>query len=520
MALSISTLNHVSSSHLKCFPSISNFTILAFSSSLVPSSAFLPRRFSALAVPKRCRYRRVSSAASGDDNSRRSGELSSLSPEIVVLNVESKEVSKEIAKNDFSTHKQNSNLSNLTESINASANEIVEEKLSTTLSSNSIVNSETSKNEIVEEQLPTSNATATPSSKYSRELCGKESMDGQQALGESRSSNETPQRVEEPSNIECSSKDSSKERTLTISPSITKTTSPPISLICSPKKPENATSAAHVEIESGSSAIIDQYALGQIMVKQRETSIEDDLTILFRIMRDGSDMEVGLSYVSNIAAFEDDKVAKAFSDIESSLKMDLHQIAISEEHTHRLENALNFLSTHFSEEEPSSHGLVRHKMESLRLEIQRIISSFKQSSDTLDTFTKLKEKEKWIDEQHSQRLEAATTLVSEIRNTEDYMNELKEQICRLQEELKRKEKEFEGYDIKLSSLQKQKKECVWETIEFMEEYEAVKKDKSYVGDGQTKARQEIKKLENQWPSCVADLRKTSFMLGILLKHKP
>ncbi|KAI9103656.1 hypothetical protein K1719_023279 [Acacia pycnantha] len=89
MALSISTLNHVSSSHLKCFPSISNFTILAFSSSLVPSSAFSPRRFSALAVPKRCRYRRVSpSAASGDDNSRRSGELSSLSPEIVVLNVE------------------------------------------------------------------------------------------------------------------------------------------------------------------------------------------------------------------------------------------------------------------------------------------------------------------------------------------------------------------------------------------------------------------------------------------------
>ncbi|KAK4254266.1 hypothetical protein QN277_009670 [Acacia crassicarpa] len=92
MALSISILNHVSSTHLKCFPSISNFTILAFSSSLVPSSAssaFSPRRLSALNVPKRCRFRRVSpSAASGDDNSRRSGELLSLSPEIVVLNVE------------------------------------------------------------------------------------------------------------------------------------------------------------------------------------------------------------------------------------------------------------------------------------------------------------------------------------------------------------------------------------------------------------------------------------------------
>ncbi|KAI9103552.1 hypothetical protein K1719_023175 [Acacia pycnantha] len=430
------------------------------------------------------------------------------------------EVSKEIAEEDSTT---NSNLPNLIKSEEASKE--VDEKDSTIQKQESsppnlTENSETSKNEIVEEQLPTSNATATPSSKYSRELCGKESMDGQQALGESRSSNETPQRVEEPSNIECSSKDTSKERTLTIPPSITETTSPPISLTCSPKKPENVTSAAHVEIESGSSAIIDQYAQGQIMVNQRETSIEDDLTRLFRIMRDDSDMEVDLSYVSNIAAFEDDKVAKAFADIESSLKMDLHQIAISEEHTHRLENVLNFLSTRFSEEEPSSHGLVRHKMESLHLEIQRIISSFKQSSDTLDTFTKLKEKEKWIDEQHSQRLEAATTLVSEIRNTEDYMNELKEQICRLQEELKSKEKEFKEYEIKLSSLQKQKKECVWETIEFMEEYEAVKKDKSYVGDGQTKARQEIKKLENQWPSCVADLRKTSFMLGILLKHKP
>ncbi|KAK4254270.1 hypothetical protein QN277_009674 [Acacia crassicarpa] len=92
MALSISTLNHVSSAHRKCFPSISNFTILAFSSSLVPSSAssaFSPRRLSALAVPKRCSFQRVPpSAASGDGNSRRPGELSSFSPEIVVLNVE------------------------------------------------------------------------------------------------------------------------------------------------------------------------------------------------------------------------------------------------------------------------------------------------------------------------------------------------------------------------------------------------------------------------------------------------
>ncbi|XP_028753099.1 uncharacterized protein LOC114712719 [Neltuma alba] len=91
MALSISALNHFASIQLKCFPS--NYTILVSSSSfLVPSSAssaFSPRRFSALAIPKRCRLQRVSaSAASRDDDSRRAGELSSLSPEFVVLNVE------------------------------------------------------------------------------------------------------------------------------------------------------------------------------------------------------------------------------------------------------------------------------------------------------------------------------------------------------------------------------------------------------------------------------------------------
>ncbi|XP_028753120.1 uncharacterized protein LOC114712744 [Neltuma alba] len=270
-------------------------------------------------------------------------------------------------------------------------------------------------------------------------------------------------------------------------------------------------------MESGSSAVTNQSAQGQIMVNQKETSIDDDFIRLLRIMKDGSDLEIGLPSISKLAALEDDKVAKAFVDIESSLKMDLHQIANSEEHTNRLENALNLLSTHFSEEEPSSHGLIRGKTDSLHQEIQRILSSFKQASGNLDKFTKLREKEKWIDEQHSQRMEEATTLVSEICNTEDYMIKLKEQIARLQAELKSKGEEFEDCEIKLSSLRKQKKECVLDTIRLMEEYEAMKKDKSYVVDGQTKPSQELKKVENQWPSCVAELRKTALLLGILLQ---
>ncbi|XP_028753096.1 uncharacterized protein LOC114712716 [Neltuma alba] len=258
---------------------------------------------------------------------------------------------------------------------------------------------------------------------------------------------------------------------------------------------------------------------GQIMANQRETSIDDDLIRLLQIMKDGSDLEVGLPCISKIAALEDDKVAKAFADIESSLKMDLHQIINSKEQTNRLENALDFLSTHFSEEEPFSHSLIRGKIDFLHQEIQRFLSSFKRASDNLDLFTKLQEKEKQIGEEHSQRMDAATTIVSEIRNAEDYMIELKEQITRLQAELKSKEKKFQDCEIKLTSLHKQKNECVLDTIGFMEEYEAVKKDKSYVVDGQTKASQELKKVENQWPSCVAELRKTALLLGILLQQK-
>ena len=258
------------------------------------------------------------------------------------------------------------------------------------------------------------------------------------------------------------------------------------------------------------------------MVNQREALIvEDDLIRLFQIMRDGSYLKLGQPHISKTSAFKEDKLAKSFGDIESSLKMDLHQIANSEEHTCRLDNALNFLCTYFSEEESSSHGLVRGKIESLHKEIQIIISSFKQAYDTLDTFTKLKEKEKWMDEQYSKKMETAITLVSEISNKEEYMNELKEQIGRLQAELKSKEKEFQECEIKVSCLKKKRMECVLETIGFMEEYEAVKKDKFAVEDGQTKARQEeLKKLENQWPTCMAELRKNALLLEILLKQKP
>ncbi|XP_028786572.1 uncharacterized protein LOC114742488 [Neltuma alba] len=273
--------------------------------------------------------------------------------------------------------------------------------------------------------------------------------------------------------------------------------------ISSPKKPQIETSAPHKEVEAGSS--------------------QSDPSLAFAITdpsaKGGFELEVSQPCISKIAAFEDDKVAKAFDDLESSLKMDLNQIANSKEHTHRLENALNFLSTYFCKDGTSSHSLIIGKIDSLREEILKFISSFKQANDKLDRFTKLPKKEKWVDEEYAQKMEAGNTLVSEIRNTENCMIELEEQVSRLQAELKsNKEKELEDCKIKLSSLQKQKKECVLDIIRFMEEYEVVKRDKSHVVDGQIKASQELKELENQWPSCLADSRKTALLLEILLQQ--
>ncbi|XP_028786568.1 uncharacterized protein LOC114742483 [Neltuma alba] len=300
-----------------------------------------------------------------------------------------------------------------------------------------------------------------------------------------------------------------------------------ISSISSPKKPQIETSAPHMEVETKNSqsdpllasTITDQSAKGQITVNQRGSSVDNDLNRLLQIMKGGFELEVGQPYISKFAAFEDDEVAKAFDDLESSLKMDLNQIANSKEPTHCLENALNFLSIHFSKDETSSHGLIRGKIDSLREEILKFISSFKQANDKLDRFTKLLEKEKWVDEEYAQKMEVANTIVSEIRNTENYMIELEGQVSRLQAELKsNKEKELEDCEIKLSSLQKQKKECVLDVIRFMGEYEAVKKDKSHMVGSQIRVSQELKELENQWPCCLVDSRKTALLLGILLQQ--
>ena len=135
------------------------------------------------------------------------------------------------------------------------------------------------------------------------------------------------------------------------------------------------------------------------------------------------------------AAVEDDnKVTKAFADLEASLKMSLNEIASSEENSLRLHNALNLLSANCSEDGAPSHGLSA-TISSLQQEIQSILSSFKQASSSVHAFTELEEKEKRINEELPQRKKAAKTLLSKIHKIEKSKVEAQSKEAELKEHI-------------------------------------------------------------------------------------
>ncbi|XP_028753123.1 eisosome protein 1-like [Neltuma alba] len=291
----------------------------------------------------------------------------------------------------------------------------------------------------------------------------------------------------------------------------TETSSPLIPSISTPMKPQIATSSTETKAESSQSDHLDisitESAQDENKVTQAGTCMphvskqleNDDLMILFQIMEEVADIEVHMPYASQVIAYEDDsEVAKALGDLEASMKMGLEEIASSEESKLCLENALNTLSSHCSDD-----GL-KAIIHSLQQEIQNVLSSFK-----------LQQKQKLMTEQCLQRKGAAMSLLSEIQKTQNSMveaqkkaAELKEQIFKLQTELDSKENEIKECDNKLLSLEKQKKESVSDTIGFIKELEAVKKKRS-----------QLENMDFKWSSCLANLKKTSLLLGVHLKQK-
>ncbi|KAK4254259.1 hypothetical protein QN277_009663 [Acacia crassicarpa] len=451
---------------------------------------------------------------------------------------ESEKVSKDIVEEDSTS---NSNFLNLIKSTKTSANKIIEEKLSTTPSSDLDMN------------LKATFGEGPSSEKYgkanSSKLRGKESMDDdQQPNGESRISNEAPHSIEEPTK-EWSSKETLSDVSLKIPPpSTTAMTFAQSSSISSPEKLQIPTSASHEEMESGSSqsdlltiSTITDESIQEKIMNQPESSTakqvkfdqgnhqqfaEDDLMKLFQIMEEGAEMEVHMSHVSKIAAVHDDnQLIKALADLEGSLKISLNEIASSIESRFRLENALNILSSHCFEHGVPSHGL-QTTIHTLQQEIQNVLSSSKQAYATIDTFNMLEHKEKLFTEERSNRKEAAVALLSEIYNKESSLAEaslkeaeLKEQISKLHAELDRKEKQVQEHEMELISLKEQKKKSVYDTMGFIKEFEAVKKERSHMVEENMNAKEHLQNMDVKWSSCLSNLKKTILLLGVHLQQK-
>ncbi|XP_028754237.1 uncharacterized protein LOC114713724 [Neltuma alba] len=319
-------------------------------------------------------------------------------------------------------------------------------------------------------------------------------------------------------NSEASVGETSNKIAMPIPSTTTETSSPLIPSISTPMKPQISSLATETKAETSQSDHLDIYitesAQDEIKASQTETCMpyvskqleDDELMRLFQTMEEG-------------AAHEDD-ITKALADLEVSLKMNLNEIASSEESRLCLQNSLHILSSHSSDD-----GL-KATIHSLQQEIETILSSFKQACSAIDATTKLEQKEKLMVEQRSQRKEAAMTLLSEIHKTQNSMVEaqtreevLKEQISKLQDELCNKEKVIKECEVKLSSLQEQKKKCVSDTMGFKKELEAVKKERSHMVVDQIKARHQLENVNSKWSSCLANLKKTSLHLGIHLKQK-
>ncbi|KAI4315965.1 hypothetical protein L6164_023988 [Bauhinia variegata] len=200
-----------------------------------------------------------------------------------------------------------------------------------------------------------------------------------------------------------------------------------------------------------------------------------DLVDLFQSMEEDDDVQASIPSTPLISANIPDVEVKlmALADLQISQKMPLENIACSEAESLRLENALNFLSSHSCADGAMSDRL-KAAIDSLHQEFHSILSSFRQASATILRFTLLEEKEKTIKEKLPRRKESAIALMNELQQNDV---SVMEQISKLQD--------------KLSSLQEQKKKCIADTIRFKSEFESVKNNKAQMLEDHIKSREEL-----------------------------
>ena len=190
-------------------------------------------------------------------------------------------------------------------------------------------------------------------------------------------------------------------------------------------------------------------------------------------------------------------LARAFADLESYLKMPLKDIANSDVNSQCLENALKFLSSWSCGNGAPLEGL-KVKVDSLLQNMPSILSSFKQASATIDKFTVLDQRQKSIKEELPQRKEAADTLEKSIAEAQQKEATLRETFYRLQAELQSIENEIKQHETHLSSLKEQAKKLNANTMDFLKDFEAIKKDKSEIVEDPRKAQQELFNASCEW----------------------
>ncbi|XP_028758770.1 probable disease resistance protein At4g27220 [Neltuma alba] len=234
-----------------------------------------------------------------------------------------------------------------------------------------------------------------------------------------------------------------------------------------------------------------------IPLKNLQDYKDDDLISFLQSMEDHYGRESPFSAIRTVATDKDELVAKALVDLKDYLKMPLRDIAASEANSLRLQTALNFLSRLSLEDIALSHG-VKALIKSMHKDFPSIISCFKQAFATANEFVVLKERDKRIKEELTQRKEAAIALVSRISKTQKSMVEARAKKARLKEHITWLDKEITDYEVELSRLQEQKRKCIAENIEFMKEIEVMRKESLEMVEDQTNARQEVFQIDHKW----------------------
>ncbi|WVZ23462.1 hypothetical protein V8G54_002006 [Vigna mungo] len=236
--------------------------------------------------------------------------------------------------------------------------------------------------------------------------------------------------------------------------------------------------------DMAASSILSESGSSQLDPKSEITSSQTEAGTAKEIDHPKITQDFGTNDVISLFASEkesvDSPVGKTLAELEKLLKMSLKDVVSSETDTLRLWSTLNLLSNLPFKDVTLSDGLKRI-IKTMHQHFPTILRSFKQGFATTDKLGKLE----------AYQNEVATTLVSKISETENFYNEAEQKEVVLKEQIK-------VCEAALSSLEKEKNNCIAETIGYKKELENVMKDRSQMLKDKRKVEQELFDVAYKW----------------------